>query len=81
MLRSFLMSGVFKEIAPYTAETVPHLRRQRFTNPTIPSRRVISDANQRLLDHGQFTSPAHGQKRGRPRLAVELLKDDTIYFC
>lgn len=37
---------------------------QRFINTASPNRQSILAANQKLLDHGQFT-PLHAQARGR----------------
>lgn len=61
----------------YKAESIPRIRATGILEPAVPHRRTILRANQRLLDHGQFTAPSHSRGRGRPALALEI-EDDII---
>lgn len=79
MVRCYILSGESLREAQrlYASESIPRLRNQGLVNPSIPNRETILAANQRLLDHGQFTVPSHAQGRGRPRLPVEI--EDQIF--
>lgn len=82
MVRCYLLSGESLNGAQrlYEAESLPRLRNQGVVNPSIPNRATILAANQRLLDHGQFTSPSHAQGRGRQRLPVEIEEEIFDFF-
>lgn len=79
MVRVYLLSNESFLAARrlYERESIPRMRAQGILNPTVPTRRTILAANQRLLDHGQFTTPNHAQGFGRPRLAVDI--EDSIF--
>ncbi|KAF9796038.1 hypothetical protein SFRURICE_006817 [Spodoptera frugiperda] len=61
MVRVYLLSNESLLAARrlYERESIPRMRAQGILNPTVPTRRTILAANQRLLDHGQFTTPNH----------------------
>lgn len=61
MVRCYLLSGESLRGAQrlYRAESVSRLQRRGIQHPRVPNRQTILGANQRLLDHGQFTTPTH----------------------
>lgn len=65
MVRCYLLSGESLNGAQrmYRTESLPRLLR-RGINSRVPNRQTILAANQRLLDYGQFTTPAHATGRG-----------------
>jgi hypothetical protein len=79
MVRVYILSGENLNEARrmYEAESVPRLIAQSLPYPVVPNQRTILRANQRLLDHGQFTTPSHAHGGGAPRLVVEL--EDEIF--
>ncbi|KAF9807074.1 hypothetical protein SFRURICE_011218 [Spodoptera frugiperda] len=79
MVRVYLRSNesLLAARSLYERGSIPRMRAQGIRNPTVPTRRTILAANQRLLDHGQFTTPNHAQGSGRPRLAVDI--DGSIF--
>lgn len=55
------------------------LRQQGLRDLRVPSERIILNVIQRLLDHGQFTTPAHALGSGRARLALDV-EDEILDF-
>lgn len=56
------------------------LRLRGILNPQVPSSRTIVAATQRLLDHGQFQTPAHAQARGRSAIISPALDEEIIEY-
>lgn len=56
------------------------LRLRGILNPQVPHARTIVAATQRLLDHGQFRTPAHAQGRGRPAVYTAELDEEIIEY-
>lgn len=82
MVRVYILSdeNLYEARRLYEAESIPRLRAQGIINATVPHRRTILAANQRLLDYGQFTTPVHAQGGGASRLVVEIEDQIFDYF-
>lgn len=60
-------------------ENLTLLRNRGVINPQVPGLQVILAATQRLIDHGDFRTPAHARGGGRPRHSL-VLEDDILEY-
>lgn len=81
MVRCYLLSGESLNGAQrmYLTESLPRLQR-RGINSQVPNRQTILAANQRLLDYGQFTAPAHATSRGGHNEITPAVENSVLEF-
>lgn len=63
MVRCYILSGKSALAAQqmYSEESLPRLQNAGVIEPQVPNTRTFVRVVQRLLDHGQFTAPAHAK--------------------